>query len=1050
MSVWVQLLIMPCCVLSTFVPTNRAQRRSGERERCQFESISHAILRWRDPVDRLGLVSDRLAELTPSLSGVKESDKHDEANVVQCKRKLGDGHFTAAFKVLTSSGVAPSTPKTLHELEAKHPYAPLLNLSSSPLGVDALCVHKDLVLNRIRSFPKGTSCGRNGLRAQHLMDILGGTASTVADDLLGSITLVVNLFLSVKCPSQLGEYITSAPLTPLVKPGGGIRPIAVGTVWRRRVSKVASSSIGNSMNTYLQDLQFGVNVPGGCEAVLHSVNRLVESKGNKVGHSMLLVEFCYARLARLYYDDSILWSCQRIQQGDPLVSLDEGFCQDLTLKRVSKTISLMEAIYKLHDPQFQFDQALRDSLEKVVTAVGSGFGDWQWRLATPQSSWVAKTLIKTGIDSHGYSFQHALDVFNSTCNVDMLSVTTCTSAPQMMKTLAKCYFGVIEKDLVSKYSLSLWHVAILSYIRAPHAQDFLFTIRIDGLGQRMNHRQFRYVLCYRLSVPTFSECSLCPSCNVHQMDQWGDHAVHCCSEVGVKFRHNLVRDILVDICSKGKYACLDVTGISPFAGTRATSWAPGVALHNAVEKKKRKYASICEDNGYKFIPFAFSTFGEFDTEALDTLSLVKSILISHSNNNAKSGAFIFHRGPFLSLLKDHSRCIVLLSSRLKDGGDKVYLGWLYKAHQCARFNHHLVTPAISLTYTSQCEDRGYNVVMAGIRALALDSMMFWNFKVSKFLGIFCSVDVIGRLMVDSQRPAVVVVVVVCILSVCLWVPSRTGNVQMQSPEVDSATQLDNLIIELLSFLGLLSCNQMWFLDADFSTCVLLLLWKGAYGSVSVTGTIPVIIERSFKMYCATFIKIERWRALALDSMMFWNFKVSKILGIFCSVDVIGQFSIAFIFDGSSANGIEEVSVCVMVLDDDCKETESRVSGMDGDNELVDDVWCYETELEVSDLGYEECCEENVNVNGNKIECVDLILFYELSEGKVKGIEMESRQGVHEKLDKDNASTSFKDCSSIVVQGSGKQRIVGSGKQKIARSGLEIGVDKFVNEDDEGK
>ncbi|GKD34185.1 hypothetical protein Tco_1249694, partial [Tanacetum coccineum] len=78
-------------------------------------------------------------------------------------------------------------------------------------------------------------------------------------------------------------------------------------------------------------------------------------------------------------------------------------------------------------------------------------------------------------------------------------------------------------------------------------------------------------------------------------------------------------------------------------------------------------------------------------------------------------------GPFLSLLKDHSRCIVLLSSRLKDGGDKVYLGWLYKAHQCAR-------------------------------ALALDSMMFWNFKVSKILGIFCSVDVIGRLMVDSQRP----------------------------------------------------------------------------------------------------------------------------------------------------------------------------------------------------------------------------------------------------------------------------------------------------------
>ncbi|GJV80472.1 hypothetical protein Tco_1516342 [Tanacetum coccineum] len=270
-------------------------------------------------------------------------------------------------------------------------------------------------------------------------------------------------------------------------------------------------------------------------------------------------------------------------------------------------------------------------------------------------------MSKTGIVSHGSSFQYALDVFNATC-----------------KTLAKCYFGVIEKDLVPRYSLSPRHVAILSCIRASHAQDFLFTIPIDGLGQRMNHHQFRSVLCYRLTIPMFCEGSLCPSYNVHRMDQWGDHAVHCSSEVGVKFRHDLVRDILVDICSKvgimvhkeapmgflsddrrdlrpadlllfnwiqGKDVCLDVTGISPFAGMGSNSLAPGVALHNAVEKKKRKYTTKCADNGYKFIPFAFSTFGEFDKDALDTLSRIRFLSISHSNN-VKSGAFIFHRVSF--------------------------------------------------------------------------------------------------------------------------------------------------------------------------------------------------------------------------------------------------------------------------------------------------------------------------------------------------------------------------------------------------------------------
>ncbi|GKB42875.1 hypothetical protein Tco_0887817 [Tanacetum coccineum] len=115
-----------------------------------------------------------------------------------------------------------------------------------------------------------------------------------------------------KCPMMLGEYIASAPLTPLVKPGGGIRPIAVAL------------SGG-----------FGVGVPGGGEAILHAVNRLVEDRGDDVGLSMLLVdfqnafnlvdrtvmleevhrrcpaisrwvEFCYSSPTRLYYGEHSL------------------------------------------------------------------------------------------------------------------------------------------------------------------------------------------------------------------------------------------------------------------------------------------------------------------------------------------------------------------------------------------------------------------------------------------------------------------------------------------------------------------------------------------------------------------------------------------------------------------------------------------------------------------------------------------------------------------------------------------------------------------------
>lgn len=53
----------------------------------------------------------------------------------------------------------------------------------------------DTVLRCIKSFFQGTSCGRDGLRAQNLFDVLRGKGSAVESDLVGVITLMVNLLL---------------------------------------------------------------------------------------------------------------------------------------------------------------------------------------------------------------------------------------------------------------------------------------------------------------------------------------------------------------------------------------------------------------------------------------------------------------------------------------------------------------------------------------------------------------------------------------------------------------------------------------------------------------------------------------------------------------------------------------------------------------------------------------------------------------------------------------------------------------------------------------
>lgn len=132
------------------------------------------------------------------------------------------------------------------------------------------------------------------MRAQHLLDAMSGSAAAVAGDLLSSMVGVVNLLLAGQCPSVLGEYIASAPLIPLLKPGGGLRLIAVGTIWRRLCSKLAARSVCKDMVSYLGDHQFGVGIPCGAEGILHSANRLLEMKGTQNSMSMLLIEFSNA------------------------------------------------------------------------------------------------------------------------------------------------------------------------------------------------------------------------------------------------------------------------------------------------------------------------------------------------------------------------------------------------------------------------------------------------------------------------------------------------------------------------------------------------------------------------------------------------------------------------------------------------------------------------------------------------------------------------------------------------------------------------------------
>ncbi|GJR36639.1 hypothetical protein Tco_1212323 [Tanacetum coccineum] len=159
---WDRLLLFPRCTLQVYRPMNRQER-----------SI---------------LYGSALGSFGQGRGDFLKEGATGNTNIKQCLRKVADGHFTAAVKVLSSSGVAPYCDDTIKSLEAKHPYKPLPSMPSIIFFKPPLVVEIDSVFSCIKSFPKGTLCGRDGLRAQHILDALCGEGSATTTDLLKVIT----------------------------------------------------------------------------------------------------------------------------------------------------------------------------------------------------------------------------------------------------------------------------------------------------------------------------------------------------------------------------------------------------------------------------------------------------------------------------------------------------------------------------------------------------------------------------------------------------------------------------------------------------------------------------------------------------------------------------------------------------------------------------------------------------------------------------------------------------------------------------------------------
>ena len=151
--------------------------------------------------------------------------------------------------------------------------------------------------------------------------------------------------LAGKVNSNFNQYLYGASLCALKKKDGGIRPIAVGSIFRRLVSKLACSFVSNEVADYFKPQQLGFGIKGGCEAAVHSVRSFilqdssaevlvkldVKNAFNSVERDTLchmikekipkLYSYlwqCYSEPSKLFYNGQTIESCVGCQQGDPL------------------------------------------------------------------------------------------------------------------------------------------------------------------------------------------------------------------------------------------------------------------------------------------------------------------------------------------------------------------------------------------------------------------------------------------------------------------------------------------------------------------------------------------------------------------------------------------------------------------------------------------------------------------------------------------------------------------------------------------------------------
>jgi hypothetical protein len=339
---WAYTFLLPKCVL--FIPSKGGKGRLKNK----VGVIRQRIRSWKE-----GRQLELWKEATTLPRGKQKpppTATQAETNTRRTTKLVQDGNFSRAAKALISKGLDFDSAPAQADMRAKHPQVPPPELPSEPTPLPFVITPQQ-ASSALSSFQTGTAPGPSSMRASHFKNAIFDAAPARREQCLNTMTQVLNLLAAGKVPKEVAPFICGANLFAAHKKDGGHRPIAVGETLRRWVSKCLATAAIAETAPYLDPLQLGVGVKGGCEAIIHAMASIFESESTPLDSKWILqvdfdnafnsidretlmkevrqhvpqlsawVEFCYATRSHLFFGNERLLSSAGVHQGYPLASL---------------------------------------------------------------------------------------------------------------------------------------------------------------------------------------------------------------------------------------------------------------------------------------------------------------------------------------------------------------------------------------------------------------------------------------------------------------------------------------------------------------------------------------------------------------------------------------------------------------------------------------------------------------------------------------------------------------------------------------------------------